>query len=303
MQKIDCRFFKFEDRVFDKIQSVHCEIQYGPIKSLGRGDSFSLEVAKTKAFGEAIERIPLKSQAPGFRELHEPKNSNGLAFHLNKEDSITKAQAELIERELVIRAWAFNEKVQVLKFEDSMTKDPSLLQVINQLKFDTQKSIQVLYFGEALGFHVVSLTIQSVKLPFNFFGYAANKDLSAAIEKASLESIILLESYLKTQTAKTDIDNIFAGNKNRFLENYNYYASNQLSLNEIFPGSQKVNSITPYLQDMEADDFENLTFNLNNIGIIGYISRSINKNFHDFSAGPLTKSLGHRKMGEVHPVA
>lgn len=88
---------------FWPVEFFQCVIQDGALKSYGYAIERSKGLAKLKSFNEAVERL-------SFKRLSKEKkysSTTGFAAAENLNEAIVYAKQELIERELLKRAWAF----------------------------------------------------------------------------------------------------------------------------------------------------------------------------------------------------
>ena len=295
-QTLSCRFFTLKNRRFASIHSIYCEITLNSIKSFGRGDSWSSSEAKHKAFGEAIERIVLKDGAPGNSALSAPKNSNGLAFHYSKTEAVSRAKRELIERELVMRAWIGLSSVQLMKYKKTSLKSNKASEICDSL-IANKNQIYILYFGDVSGVSTIGISIESEKSPYSVFGYSASENIEAAIEKALFEAVILHEGYQSFIGDHSD-ENL----KNRFIKNIQYYAENKNELTNVFTKSTNCNSFEILKNRVDTHEISTEIFELKSVGLPGYIVRATHPDFHTLHAGCLTEDYGNRQIGETHPI-
>jgi len=294
------RFVSPNKKLFPQIISVNCKLSIGKATAVGRGDSWSSQISKEKAFGEGIERFSLNDNLPIFSALKCPNTSNGIAFQY----TIDKAQAnsfnEIIERESVINAWSQDHPVHAFDESDlgQFTRDNKNFRKVLEIAVrDHGLSFHLLYFGQFKNIHTVGVCFQSTFHPYTTFGYSSNESLAFAFEKAFIECCIIYERYKMYSNKIINLQE-----KNKSLENILYYAENKKTLKEIFPGLICKNDIIFFESKVSSSGFVKLIFDLKNIGLPGFIVRTLNRHFFDFSAGGIKSSYGSRKLGEVHPI-
>lgn len=295
-------FFVLKDRYFPEIQSISCRLSFNEVITFGRGDSWDLQIAKVKALAEALERLALKKEMLIAKELGFPLSSNGIAFHYERSSSMMNSKLELIEREVVMRAWGFDEPVQRISFENIGLPDDSARQFYLKRLKPMNLKVSILNFGLVDHTTVIGVSIESEEAPYLVVGYSANPDFGTAINKAFIESCIVYERF-KLYSKHLDKFPNQGLNANKFLRNLMYYAENQTDLALVFSGLTDQQSCESNRLEISSSQTSQSIFDMKNIGLPGFICRSTNLNFYELRAGSIKSQYGKRKPGEVHPIA
>ncbi len=275
--------------------------------SIGTGESFNKKLARMRAIGESLERLPLLLKTDKWEPLlYKNKfngpiftTSNGMAYNLDLISAIINAYRELVERHVVLNAWINYSPVQYITPWFSY----GILNKLNGWK--ERVKANYIYFPNKYGLHVVANILTSKIPPYTLFGYGCDFDLVSAVEKAFMESWRFYWNYLINP-----IDNKFAKNEvQTFIDHYKYFATNSINLSKIFNIKQATSSKYTFNKRLTLDQktFNSLVdeiylFNFESIGLVGYSAKCSSSSLTQLWKGQLQKSDGVRKIGDIHPI-